>query len=136
MFPTLAFVVEEFEVEAFEITKFELLPKRFVMFAEIKFAKLAMKLLAKRLVELELVIVALFAVNSLPEKFELEIFSKLEFVPDRDVMVAFVSVAFPEFISAEEIFAVARLDVPVAFKFDVLKEFSCAVLPVEVWKFS
>jgi hypothetical protein len=134
MFAFPIFAIREFEVEAlvvlaFEVIKFELLPKRLAIFPfvtkrllitpEIKFAKLA-----KRLVEVEFVIVELFAVNSLPEKIAFEIFSKLEFVPERDVIVALVSVAFPELICALPRLAAVKLAVPVAFKLVVFRVFS------------
>jgi hypothetical protein len=71
----------------------------------------AVSKLVFRLVEVELVTVELFAVNSLPVKLVFEIFSAERFV----------KVAFPALISTLAIFVVARLVVPVAFRFVVFK---------------
>jgi hypothetical protein len=67
--------------------------------------------LALKFVEVEFVIVELFAVNSFPVKLAFEIFSDERFV----------KVAFPALISTLAIFVVARLVVPVAFRFVVFK---------------
>lgn len=77
----------------------------------------AVSKLVLMLVEVEFVIVELFAVNSLPVKLVLEIFSDERFV----------KVAFPALISAFEIFADDKLVVPVAFKLVVFRVDSCAV---------
>lgn len=114
------FKVIVLDVEAFETRKLDELPKRVArtaLFADkfVNAAVIELSNVENKFVELELVIVP-FVLLTL----------------DAEILPAerLVSVALPALISALAIFVLAKLVVPVAFRFVVLRLASCRLSPV------